>query len=349
MSSSTERGGARAPRPPDQLASFYKLVNKVVIAGVLCRYARVVELAAQASVDAAALFGGDSLVLADIHMCGSVHFAILARDASGAEEEALNHRSWALLLLVLPILLRRLDANTLLLGSLREEELDYEAHAQAVAKKASNKPVPAPTRLRVSVSASGYNLLLSAAYRSLNHLTLHFWAAAERRSVESFVLRALDVIPRMAEMHAGLAPKEADIVAFMEQYMKRRYFEHDFRSAVLRKWRSEAVSSVLRAHGVLQTGIAKHEQSGAEFDARQRADIAKHGLRDCALPSCSKTEKTVKEFAGCSGCRSVVYCSLEHQALDWRAHKKVCREKEAARLAEEGTKNDETGAGAAAA
>ena len=29
-----------------------------------------------------------------------------------------------------------------------------------------------------------------------------------------------------------------------------------------------------------------------------------------SLPSCSKTEQTVKEFAGCSGCRSVVYCCL---------------------------------------
>ena len=82
------------------------------------------------------------------------------------------------------------------------------------------------------------------------------------------------------------------------------------------------MSSVLQARGVLQTGIAASQQDRAEFYARQRADVAMHGLRDCALPSCSKTEKTVKEFAGCSGCRSVVYCCLEHQALDWRAHKK---------------------------
>ena len=96
----------------------------------------------------------------------------------------------------------------------------------------------------------------------------------------------------------------------------------------------------------LQTGIAKYEEFNAEFAAWQRADIAKHGLRDCALPSCSKTEKTVNEFAGCSGCRSVVYCCLEHQALDWKAHKKTCRETEAARLAEEGVEK-ETGRRAA--
>ena len=58
-------------------------------------------------------------------------------------------------------------------------------------------------------------------------------------------------------------------------------------------------------------------------------------------------EKTVKEFAGCSGCRSVVYCCLEHQALDWRAHKKACLKKEAARLAEEEAEAEEDRARAA--
>ena len=131
--------------------------------------------------------------------------------------------------------------------------------------------------------------------------------------------------------------------------MNLRLYEPAFHAAVLRKWRSNAVRSVLQAHGVLQTGIAKAAQSHAEFEARHRADIAKHGLRDCALPSCFKTEKTVKEFAECSGCRSVVYCCLEHQALDWRAHKRACREKEAARLAAQEAAAEETGAGAAAA
>ena len=63
--------------------------------------------------------------------------------------------------------------------------------------------------------------------------------------------------------------------------------------AVLRKWRSNATSSVLRARGALQTGIANAEQTQEGFDALKRADIAKHGLRNCALPSCSKTESGV--------------------------------------------------------
>ena len=91
---------------------------------------------------------------------------------------------------------------------------------------------------------------------------------------------------------------------------------------------------------MLQTGNIKREQTLAEFDALRRADVAKHGLRDCAHPSCSKTEKTIKEFSLCAGCHSQVYCCLEHQALDWKAHKKACKEKEAARRAEEEADNE---------
>ena len=136
-------------------------------------------------------------------------------------------------------------------------------------------------------------------------------------------------------------------MTLIEKYLTSRHYEPAFCAAVLRKWRSDAVSSVLRARGVQQTGVALAEQTRAEFEAREREDIAKHGLRDCALPSCSKTEKTVKEFAHCSGCRSVVYCCAEHQGLHWTKHKKACREKEAARLAAEEA-DEEAGAVAAA-
>ena len=345
---SLQHGAARAPPTPDQLATFYKLVDKKVIAGLLCRQARNAELSAQAAVQAEALFGGDSLVVASLRYSESAALAGLAVAASGAEREALLRRSWAALVSLIKPLLRRLEADTLLPGTLREDELDYVVHTHTTARKAANVlPVPPPAALRVLASTMGYTTFLNAMYRSLDLLRIPNWTAAQRTMVESFVLQGLDVIPRTAGIPANLIPEEDRVVMITETHMSPRYYEPTFCAAALFKWRSDAVSGVLRARGVLQTGVAKHEQNKAEFQARQRADIAKHGLRDCALPSCAKTEKTVKEFAGCSGCRSVVYCCLEHQALDWRAHKKACREKEAARLAEEEARLG-TGGGATA-
>ena len=351
MESSSQRGAARATPPPDQLASLYKLADKQAIAGALGLHARVVELSSSAAVQAEALFGGDdSLVVAHLRMCECQSLCSLTVAASGAEREMFVRRAWAVLVSVIPLLLHRVEANTLLHGTIREEELDYDAHGLVAVSKAQNLLVPPPARLRALASTMGYVTLLLAMHRSLDLLRGSYGPAEQKRMVESFVLQGLDVVPLTADIPASVIAGEEDIVAIVEEGMNPRDYEPAFCAAVLRKWRSNAVSSVLRARGVLQNGIVKAEQSRAEFIARQRADVAKHGLRDCALPSCSKTEKTVKEFAGCSGCRSVVYCCLEHQALDWRAHKKACREKEAARLAaEKEAEDDEKGEGAAAA
>ena len=238
-------------------------------------------------------------------------------------------------------------------GTVREEEMHYYAHVLAVKMKVKNEPVPSLAELGTMAPKIGYKILQQAMIGSLNMLQLPLWSVEQYRSLESFVLQGLDVIPRTAGIPADLIADESNLVATIEKNFfsnnNPRNYAPAFCAAVVHKWRSNAVRSVLRAHGVLQTGNARAEQVAAKFDALRRADIAKHGLRDCALPSCDKTERTVKEFAGCTGCRSVVYCCLEHQALDWRAHKKACREKEAARLAAVEAENDEEGAGASAA
>ena len=181
---------------------------------------------------------------------------------------------WAALLLLIPLLLRRLETDTLLPGTLREEELDYEAQVQATKQTAKNVPVPRPTVLRAWASALGYDTLLVAMFRSLNYLMLPWCPAAQKTTVESFVLQGLDVIPRTAGVPNNLISGEEHVVSIIEKDMNPHDYRPAFCAAVLRKWRSEAVSSVLRARGVLQTGVATAEQSTATFKARQHADIA---------------------------------------------------------------------------
>ena len=182
-SSSSQRCAARAPPPPDQLAAFYKLVDKRTIAGVLARVSRNAELSAQAAVQAEALFGDDSLVVARLRYSESEALTGLALAASGAEHVALLRRSWAVLVSLITPLLRRLEANTLLPGTVREEELDYDAYVQAVVLTATGEPVPSPARLREWATTLGYTTLRRAMCRSLDLLTLPLWPAAQRRVV----------------------------------------------------------------------------------------------------------------------------------------------------------------------
>ena len=339
MASSSERGAARAtgappPPPPEELAAFYALVEKKTIAGVLSRHARCAELCDRAARHAGRLWGeNNSLVLADLRLGEAAalrEFAIVS--TSSSEKEALFRRAWAILLPVHTLLLRRLADNTLLPGINKKEEVTYYARSQVFIKKAKDKPVPSGPVLQAMGVVLGYTTLLDAVFHTLNLLVELRGSALPLESAHSFVLTALDAIPRTATMQHGLGG-EAALVTIMETRMNTQDYDPSFCAAVLRKWRSSAVADVLRARGVLQTSMSRIQRSNAEFEARQRADIEKIGLRECAWPSCDKVERTVREFKQCSGCRSVWYCSPEHHTLDWGAHKKDCQKLDKARRA----------------
>ena len=232
-SSSVGRGDTNALSPPDRLAVFYKLVAKKVIASVLSRHARAVELSAEAATQAEALFADDSLVVASLRMDGNQSLNSIAIRAIGAEGETYAHQSWALLLSAIPILQRRLESNTLLPGTIREEEMAYNAHEQAVCLKAKNKPVPSPAVLRAWASTMGYNTLLDVMFRGLDFLPCPWWPAAQRRSVQSFVLQGLDAIPLTAGVAHTIA-HEAHVVAKIERRMNPRDYDPAFCAAVLR-------------------------------------------------------------------------------------------------------------------
>jgi hypothetical protein len=56
---------------------------------------------------------------------------------------------------------------------------------------------------------------------------------------------------------------------------------------------------------------------------RGAADIARHGLRACALPDCAQTELRPKTFKVCGRCKAAAYCCAAHQQQDWRRHKRA--------------------------
>ena len=319
--------------PPEELAAFYALVEKKMTASVLNRHTRCAELSERAARQAERLWGDNSLVVADLRVseAGALR-CVACTSTSTVEQEALRRRAWASLVPVRALLLRRLADNTLLPGTIQEEEVTYWARSLAFQLKVKDEPILSEAVLRGLSAPLGYDTLLDVVYKTLALLAELGGSALTRESAHAFVLTALDAIPRTAMLRTKLQG-EADLVALMETAMTPQNFEPSFCAAVLRKWRSSAVADVLRARGTLQTGVAAYQENIAEFDARQRVDIEKIGLRECAWPSCDKVERTVREFKQCSGCRSVWYCSPEHHTLDWGAHKKDCQKLDKARRA----------------
>ena len=59
----------------------------------------------------------------------------------------------------------------------------------------------------------------------------------------------------------------------------------------------------------------------AQLQGTAAADVARHGLRTCTLPGCGAKEPHPRFFKCCSRCRSVFYCSSEHQREDWPRHR----------------------------
>ena len=59
-------------------------------------------------------------MVARLRMDGSISHCMIISQASVAEQEAFLRQSWALLLSAIPILLRRLESNTLLPGKFRK-------------------------------------------------------------------------------------------------------------------------------------------------------------------------------------------------------------------------------------
>ena len=136
--------------------------------------------------------------MAHLRVRESTALFILATTARGAEQQALLRRCWSALLSLIAVLQRRLEAHTLLPGTVRKKESDYYAHVQAGLYSAQNKPAPPPAVLHASASTLGYIVLLSALRRSLNLLEKTFqslWPSAQRNIVESFVRAFLSSPP----------------------------------------------------------------------------------------------------------------------------------------------------------
>jgi hypothetical protein len=78
----------------------------------------------------------------------------------------------------------------------------------------------------------------------------------------------------------------------------------------------------LQHNDALLQGTGSGAEQFASVQERGAEDVARHGLRRCALPACGDTEAHPKLFKLCGRCRGAAYCCAAHSKEDWKRHKR---------------------------
>ena len=156
------------PPPPGKVAAFYALVEQQTTAAVLGRHTRCAELSGRAAKQAERLYGDNSLVVAHLRVNEASSLREAARaSTSFSEKEALYRRTWAILLRVHTLLLRRLADNTLLPGTNKEEEVTFFVRSKAFVCNDKGMPAPSGAVLQLAGALLGYDTLLNTVFHTL--------------------------------------------------------------------------------------------------------------------------------------------------------------------------------------
>jgi hypothetical protein len=89
-----------------------------------------------------------------------------------------------------------------------------------------------------------------------------------------------------------------------------------------------ALRQLQQHNNELRQGLISSADVLAALQERGADDVARHGLRRCALPACGATEAHPKLFKLCGRCRGAAYCCAGHSNEDWKRHKREdgCKE-----------------------
>ena len=249
---------------------------------------------------------------------------------SQEEEAALCAEAWELASSCLPLIVRRMDANTILPGRGTAVELAFFKRLEVI-KSATHDLMPLSTRsLQLAGLFLGYATAVLAADLLLGLLFLRL-----DNEAQAFVLRVVDcMLPATRSLPDTWLGEEVNFVSAIQQALSGAFptFDATFVASLRTKWTAAAMVQMRRERGLLNI-TEKARKLIEDSKTRLRADVAQHGLKHCALPSCNKPEVSVRQFGSCSRCRSEWYCSAEHGVLHWKEHKPICRATTAAQQA----------------
>ena len=89
-------------------------------------------------------------------------------------------------------------------------------------------------------------------------------------------------------------------------------------------WERLQSSGVVQARDI-PTDLVSDASGHNAFITAVHTSLTTPGLRSCALAGCGAKEAHPAHFKSCSACRTVAYCSKEHQVAGWPSHKKACK------------------------
>ena len=348
--------------PPREAVALFALLAKGFSAKTQRRSLRAAEYFGRVAVDARALWGDKSelcVVLALLEERGVlVHHARLTTSVDDAAPFWLEaHR---LVAECRRILNARLSANTCLVGRCFAVEEDFFARygtmmLQSVGAVLTKEQKAAFSCVKRKV---GYSVCMYTAYEGLRfaYPAVAFpevqlgmlcppLTGEERSDTHTFAIRCLGIMTAATD---NIGTYEGHFAKLVCTLLVSNHLEQPFKAELTRAGNRPALQSALRARGALED-VVRDDNMRKVIIKKVADDLAKHGLRWCALPSCAKLMTCVFDFKQCSACKAVVYCSAEHAALHWTAtHKTECASLKAAGTKPRSTADGgEGGAGAA--
>jgi hypothetical protein len=234
--------------------------------------------------------------------------------------------AFALLPVAKATLLRRKEAGTLLPGTCAPHEEAWELAYLTHGVKLCADDDPLRTMLPTLAQRVDYNTYLSGARLALLRVMTRT-AGAELRADLAFVCDALDMLTQQRPLNAVRADAETNLVQTLQSSLDGGFLSDtdDIGGAqLLAAWGRVERSGVLQARNITQA-VAVSTRNDERVTSMAATAVAAKGLRHCALGSCGARELHASHFKLCGACKTVVYCSREHQAAHWRQHKAACK------------------------
>ena len=267
--------GAPVAGAPVDTAQLDRLVEKALTAYKSGRYLLAAGFYRRAA-DEALLLPGNTFVCTFLTLWRASPLWVQSQldGVTPDERMALYDEAWALVSSVLPLLVRRMDANTMLPGRGTAVELAFFKRYESKRNTIYNEPPLSTRALQLIGLSFGYATAVFAANRLL--ILVIF-----RRNIEAevVILRVVDcMLPAAQSLASMRLVEEVNFASSIQQVRSGafRTIDATFIASLRAKWTAAAMVQMRRERNLLDVSEMIKNLSEAE-KTRWRADVVEHG------------------------------------------------------------------------